>query len=46
MLGESAQQYDPRTLAERFERLNAGHPADRITLREGLNLSIDPRSAR
>jgi FkbM family methyltransferase len=43
MLGESAQQYDPRTLAERFERLNAGHPADRITLREGLDLSIDPR---
>ena len=43
MLGESAQQYDPRTLAERFERLNAGHLPDRITLRAGLDLSIDPR---
>ena len=43
MPSESAQQYDPRYLAERFERLNAGHPPDRITLREGLDLSIDPK---
>jgi hypothetical protein len=36
-------QYDPHLLAQRFQQLNVGNPPDRITLREGLDLMIDPR---
>ena len=35
-------RYEPQVLWEAYHRLNAGGAADRIVLREGLELGIDP----
>ena len=37
-------QYTPEALRERFQRLNAGCAIDRLALRDGVALTIDPAS--